>query len=63
MKPNVNTLERAFELARSGQFDSIEQIKVRLHQEGYSRALVAGKYLSAQLRQLILQAHPESFGI
>ena len=63
MKPNVNTLERAFELARTGQFDSVEQIKARLHKEGYSRGLVAGKYLSAQLRQLMRQAHPESYGV
>jgi hypothetical protein len=63
MKPDVNTLERAFELARTGQFDSVEKIKVRLQQEGYSRGLVVGKYLSAQLRQLILRAHPESYEV
>ena len=60
MKPNVNTIERAFELARSGEFSRIDQIKVRLHQEGYASTLVVGKYLSAQLRQLMLFANPAS---
>jgi hypothetical protein len=51
MKPNVNTLERAFELARTGEFDSIAQIGAPLNKEGYSTGLVIGKYLSAQLRE------------
>ena len=63
MKPNVNTLERAFELARTGEFAKIDQIKVRLQQEGYASALVVGKYLAAQLRELMRFADPKSHGV
>jgi hypothetical protein len=63
MQPNVNTLERAFELARTGEFDRIGQVKNRLKLEGYSSELVVGSYLSAQLRQLMRMAHPESYGL
>jgi hypothetical protein len=49
MKPNINTLERAFELARTGEFDSIRQLKDRLDHEGYRSRLVVGPYLSAEL--------------
>ena len=61
MKPDVNTLERGFELARTGEFDSIRQLKDRLDLEGYPSGLVVGPYLSAQLRQLMGMAHPESY--
>ena len=63
MKPNVNTLERAFELARTGEFDSLRQLKDRLHHEGYPSGLVVGRYLSAQLRELMRMAHPKSYGL
>jgi hypothetical protein len=63
MKPNVNTLERAFELARTGEFDSIRQLEARLHHEGYPSGLVVGPYLSSQLRELMRMAHPVSYGL
>ena len=63
MKPNVNTLERAFELACTGEFAKIDQIKTRLRQEGYSSTLVVGRYLSAQLRQLMRFTDPKSHGV
>jgi hypothetical protein len=63
MKPNVNTIERAFELARTGEFARIDQIRVRLQQEGYASALVVGKHLSAQLHQLMRFANPASHGV
>ena len=63
MKPNVNALERAFELARTGEFDSIRQLKDRLDHEGYPSRLVVGPYLSAQLRELMRMADPESYGL
>jgi hypothetical protein len=62
MKPNVNSLERAFELARTGAFASVDDIKGQLHREGYSFESVVGKHLSAQLRELIRLAHPEAYG-
>ena len=63
MKQNVNTVERAFELARTGKFRSIEKIRACLRREGYSAELVVGKYLSAQLNDLMRQADPETHGI
>ena len=63
MKQNVNTLERAFELARTGEFDRIGQIQVRLKREGYSSELIFGRYLSAQLRELMRMARPGSYGL
>jgi hypothetical protein len=63
MKPNVNALERAFELARTGEFVTIGQIKTRLKREGYSSDLVVGSYLSAQLRDLMRMADPEAYGL
>jgi hypothetical protein len=63
MKPNVNTLERAFELARTGGFDSIRQLKDRLDHEGYLSNLVIGRYLSAQLKDLMRMADPVSYSL
>jgi hypothetical protein len=63
MEPNVNTMERAFELARSGKCVSVEEIRACLRAEGYSQGLVVGNYLSAQLRQLMLETNPKSYGI
>jgi hypothetical protein len=63
MKPNVNALERAFELARTGEFDSIRQLEARLHHEGYPSGLVVGPCLSGQLRELMRMAHPVSYGL
>jgi len=36
MQPNTNAIERAFELAKSGQCTSVVEIKRRLRAEGYS---------------------------
>ena len=33
--PNITTLERAFQLARSGQCSTLDDIKQRLKAEGY----------------------------
>jgi hypothetical protein len=56
MNPHVNSLERAFELARTGSFNTIREIQDQLHQEGYSSKMVVGKQLSTQLRDLIRHA-------
>ena len=63
MKPNVNSLERAFELARTGAFETVDDIKGQLHREGYSFTSIIGKHLSAQLRELIRLAHPEAYRV
>ena len=58
MDPKVNTLERAFELARSGEFDTVEAIRRRLMKEGYVFRVLTGPYLSRQLRELMREARP-----
>lgn len=35
MSGQITTLERAFELARSGQCDSVNDLRQRLRREGY----------------------------
>ena len=61
MKPNVNPIERAFELARTGKCVTLREIHACLKAEGYAQNLVVGKYLSAQLRQLMREANPKPF--
>jgi hypothetical protein len=50
---NATVLERAFELAKSGRFTSIDDLIVRLRAEGYSTVSVVGPMLLRQLRALI----------
>lgn len=52
----MTSLERAFELARSGNYSSIAEIKKQLHAEGFSVAQVTGATLLRQLRELIRTA-------
>ena len=47
MRPS--TLERAFELAASGKFVSVEEIRRRLSDEGYFTGAVCGPLLCRQL--------------
>jgi hypothetical protein len=57
MDPKVSALERAFQLARSGQAASIDDIKKRLKREGYEeKAVDGGPSLAEQLRKLIRAA-------
>ncbi len=56
MDANKSAIERAFELARSGRFETVESIKDRLRREGYSDGQVFGPLLLKQLRALISEA-------
>jgi hypothetical protein len=56
MHMNKTAIERAFELARSGRFAKLEDIKAQLKLEGYSDAQVIGPTLFRQLRKLISEA-------
>jgi hypothetical protein len=56
MDHNVSVLERAFQLASSGECRSVMDIKRRLSSEGYSLAQVTGPVLNKQLQQLIQDA-------
>ena len=52
------TLERAFALARTGEFASVSEIRARLKRERYDQveAHLQGPALGKQLRQLCEQA-------
>src|SRR5690348_10391742 len=50
---HVDTVERAFQLAGSGKFESIKQIQQQLSREGYNPSLIAGTTLVGQLNKLI----------
>jgi hypothetical protein len=57
MESNVSALERAFDLARSGKYKTVSDIRCRLKQEGYWDAQLSGPGLLKQLRTII--AHVE----
>lgn len=58
MEHKISTLERAFQLARSGEHSSVEGIKRQLKAEGYDWNLPHGPHLNKQLRELIRAALP-----
>lgn len=58
LKPLV--LERAFELARSGSFSRLEDIRLQLKHEGYADFQLYGASLRKQLRALIVEAKKDS---
>ena len=45
-------LERAFELARSGEYASVTEVKQRLRDEGLASHQIEGPILTRQLRDL-----------
>ena len=53
MEYKTTPLERAFELAKSGQFTNVADIKRHLGQEGLSADQVTGRTLTTQLRNLM----------
>lgn len=55
----MTAIERAYELARSGRYRSIDAIRKRLRQEQYHFTALQGKVLSKQLRALIIEAQRE----
>ena len=59
MDQNVSTLERAFQLANSGDYSTVADIKRKLIVEGYSDAPVWGFQLHKQLRALTRKASPK----
>jgi hypothetical protein len=56
MNPTVTALERASQLAQSGDYVSVPDIKKQLSAEGYSAPQVAGRTLAKQLLALIREA-------
>ena len=62
MDPNVSTLERAFQLAATGLFSTVSEIKLKLMREGYRYELVEGPLLTKQLLAAITKARAGSAG-
>ena len=56
MEFRLTTLERAFQLARSGCYASVADIKKQLSVEGFSTAQVTGRVMARQLQDLIRTA-------
>jgi hypothetical protein len=59
MNPNTRALERAFSLAESGEYPTVEHIRDRLRREGYDVQQLTGKSLIKQLREIIRGAQLE----
>jgi hypothetical protein len=60
MDQKMTALERAFQLARSGNVASLTEIISSLNREGYSGNQVEGRVLKRQLADLIKAAHKAS---
>jgi hypothetical protein len=56
MDHRLAPLERAFELARSGSYATVDAIKKQLTGEGYSAAQIEGGAIKKQLLALIRAA-------
>jgi hypothetical protein len=57
MDPRMTVLERAFQLARSGEVSGLPEIRKILKREGYNRDQIEGRALTRQLTDLIKAAH------
>jgi len=53
MDTQLTTLERAFQLAKSGGCKTIEELKRALRTEGHSTTHIIGRSLTKQLRELM----------
>ena len=56
MDSNVSTLERAFQLAATGRYLTVTEIKLQLSREGYRHELVDGPTLAKQLLAAMAKA-------
>jgi hypothetical protein len=59
MDHRITALERAFQLARSGDYTSVPDIKKQLSAEGYAASQVEGRTLVKQLVALIKEGRAE----
>lgn len=53
MHQEKTVLERAFDLAKSGQCATIDQIRQKLKAESYNQDFIQGRSLLAQLRAIM----------
>lgn len=58
MDQHKSALERAFELAKSGQFSTFSDLKRAVTREGYLQAQLEGPSLARQLSALIKANRP-----
>ncbi len=59
MNPQLTSLERAFELARSGACANLDEVRKRLKAEGYAGQQIEGPSLTRQIRELCRAANQE----
>jgi hypothetical protein len=60
MDQNRTPLERAFELAKSGDYADVTSVRARLKAEGYSDGQLEGPVLVRQLREIVKKARSEA---
>jgi hypothetical protein len=60
MDSNTTVLERAFQLAKSGQCATVTEIQQRLSDEGYMTAQITGPMLLKQLRAHIATSQSDA---
>ncbi len=56
MSPQSTPLERAFALARTGEYVGVAEVRAQLKAEGYDTSQLAGPSLLKQLRKLCADA-------
>jgi hypothetical protein len=52
----ISAIERAFEIARSGEVRDVERIRRKLRQEGYDQNQIYGRPLSRQLVEVVRES-------
>jgi hypothetical protein len=62
MDQNKTALERAFELAKSGEYSNVPDIRVRLRSEGYDSRQLQGPALTKQLIEIMQKARATPIG-
>ena len=60
MDQNFTSIERAFQIAKSGSCESITDLKKLLKTEGYSTDQIEGRMISKQLATLIKGAKADA---
>ena len=60
MDGSQTAIEKAFELAKSGQFKNVEDIIRQLRREGFRQEQIEGRALKTQLRLLIQSKEREA---
>jgi hypothetical protein len=64
MNPTIGIVERAYQLASSGEYATVSEIRVRLAREGYSNVVshLAGRTIGLALRKLCAESRVPTEG-